>query len=105
MLESPRFVVIAFFIVETMIFGLRTVHHLKEDENELLQTMASAVSPELLQTLIEYEEMPNDDASVSFTLHRFLAAEKWNMDAAITRLEGHAEWRKESVPKGGIPEV
>ena len=88
-----------------MTLGFRTVHHLKEDENKLLQTMASAVSPELLQTLIEYEEMPDDEVSVSFTLHRFLAAEKWSVDAAITRLEGHAEWRKEAVPKGGIPEV
>ena len=39
------------------------------------------------------------------TLHRWLQAENYNVDAAEKRLRAHAIWRKEEFPEGRVLEV
>ena len=74
---------------------------------ELLAELQALVSDELLLKLHNTEEIlrPDDEEHVKSVLRRFLAAEKLDVQKALIRLEKHANWREETIPNGGIPEV
>ena len=90
-----------------MAFGFGSAEKAHADEPELLAELQGLVSKELLASLEQTEEIirPDDEQHVKSVLHRFLAAEKMDVQKALIRLEKHAAWRQESVPRGGIPEV
>lgn len=88
----------------TFAFGTAEKPHA---DRELLAELQALVPEELLRSLEKTEEIirPDDEEHVRSVMHRFLAAEKMDVQKALTRLEKHAEWREEAVPPGGIPEV
>jgi hypothetical protein len=88
-------------------FG-RKGHELKhEDANVVLAQLNKQLSPQLKQALIDTDAIsrPEDESHVQSVLKRFLVADKLVVERSLLRLNKHAAWRQETIPKGGIPEV
>jgi hypothetical protein len=91
----------------TLGFGRKGHEHEHEDPTVSLARLNEQLSPQLKQALIDTEAIsrPEDEAHVQSVLKRFLHAEKLDVERALARMEKHAAWRKQAIPKGGIPEV
>ncbi|KAG7670612.1 hypothetical protein Ndes2526A_g00388 [Nannochloris sp. 'desiccata'] len=91
----------------TLGFGSKGHEHEHEDPNLVLAQLNEQLSPNLKQALINTDAIsrPEDEAHVQSVLNRFLVADKFDVERTLLRLEKHAAWRQQNVPKGGIPET
>lgn len=81
--------------------------HLHEDDHGArLQQLRQLLDPDILPQLERTGEVrvPGDTFYQHSVLHRFLAAEKFDVHRAAARLTAHAAWRAEALPTGSILE-
>jgi hypothetical protein len=90
----------------TLGFG-RKGHSEHADAESCLKILNQQLSPQVKQALIDTEAIirSEDEAHVQAVLRRFLIAEKLDVAKTVARLTKHAQWRKQALPKGGIPEA
>jgi len=94
-------------ISKRLSFGRKGHDYEQEDPNVVLAQLNEQLSPQLKQALINADAIsrPEDEAHVQSVLKRFLVADKLDVERTLLRLEKHAAWRQQAIPKGGIPEV
>lgn len=85
----------------------RTAKPPDADPDAALERLIELVPDATLDALVETRELPSreDRRRVEGCLRRFLVAEKFDVDKALTRLNKHAHWRKEYLGSKGVTEV